>query len=56
MRRRVRDALWRIGDRLCSHRLTFEAGHWVGELGWLLRNPGTQQGEEAGDGRARPDR
>jgi len=33
----ARNALWNIGDRLCSHRLTFEIGHWIGELGWLLR-------------------
>jgi hypothetical protein len=46
MRRRVRDTLWKISDRLCSRRLTFEAGHWIGELGWRLR----KAREEAGDG------
>ena len=40
MRRRVRDALWNISDRLCSHWPTFEAGHWIGELGWRLREDG----------------
>jgi hypothetical protein len=34
---RLRGWIWRVGDRLCSHKLTFELGHWVGELGWLLR-------------------
>jgi hypothetical protein len=33
----ARNALWKISDRLCSRRLTFEIGHWTGELGWLLR-------------------
>jgi hypothetical protein len=37
MRKRLLDALWAISDRLCAHRLTFEVGHWIGELGWSLR-------------------
>ena len=37
MRRVVRDMLWRVSDRLCAHRLTFELGHQIGELGWRLR-------------------
>lgn len=38
VRRVARDALWRLSDRLCAHRLTFELGHWIGELGWKLRD------------------
>jgi hypothetical protein len=40
MRRRVRDTLWNVSDLLCRHRLTFAAGHWIGELGWRLRKAG----------------
>ena len=50
MRKRVRDTLWNISDRLCSRRLTFEAGHWIGEMGWLLRESGTQPGEDKSHG------
>jgi hypothetical protein len=37
LRRWVRDRLWAVSDRLCRHRVTFEAGHLLGELGWKLR-------------------
>jgi hypothetical protein len=46
VRKRARDTLWKISDRLCSHRLTFEAGHWIGELGWRLRKAGTRLSED----------
>ena len=49
MRRRVRDALWKISDWLCSHRLTFGAGHWVGELGWRLREDGLDTRDGKGE-------
>lgn len=48
MRRKVRRALFSVGDWLCAragagtaegvtHPWLFEAGHQVGELGWRLR-------------------
>jgi hypothetical protein len=39
MRKWCKDRLFRLSDRLCAHRLTFELGHQVGELGWKLREP-----------------
>lgn len=33
----LRNALWQASDRLCARKLTFELGHWIGELGWKLR-------------------
>jgi len=47
MRKRVRDALWKISDRLCSRRLTSGAGHWIGELGWLLREDGARHNRDS---------
>jgi hypothetical protein len=51
MRRRVRDALFSLSDRICAragagtdagvtHPWMFEIGHQIGELGWKLRRPG----------------
>lgn len=46
LRAAVRDALWRLSDRLCARgtaegtitcRPVFEAGHLAGETGWKLR-------------------
>lgn len=37
VRERVKSCLYWLSDRLCAHRLTFELGHQVGELGWKLR-------------------
>ena len=48
MRRRLQDALYALGDRICAragagsdegvtHPWMFEVGHLVGELGWMLR-------------------
>jgi hypothetical protein len=36
-RERLKLSLYWLSDRLCAHRLTFELGHQVGELGWKLR-------------------
>jgi hypothetical protein len=61
MKCRLRDTLWVASDWLCAlgiagrpgespprhgaYRLTFELGHWLGELGWLLRTASLRQGE-----------
>jgi hypothetical protein len=39
-RRALRDLFWWASDRLCAHphTLRFELGHWLGELGWKLRD------------------
>jgi hypothetical protein len=37
MRSRSKYFLYALSDRLCAHRLTFELGNFVGELGWKLR-------------------
>jgi len=50
VKRRVRDVLWTISDRLCgwagagsdagvTRPRLFELGHQIGELGWKLREP-----------------
>jgi hypothetical protein len=48
MRRKLKDILFSLSDRICAHagagsdegvrrRWLFEVGHLVGELGWKLR-------------------
>jgi hypothetical protein len=36
---RAKLLLYGLSDRLCRHRRTFAVGHWIGELGWKLREP-----------------
>lgn len=37
VRSRGKYFLYAVSDRLCAHRLTFELGNFVVELGWKLR-------------------
>lgn len=47
IKRRIRDGLWFVSDKLCAwpergkpNRVSLHIGHWIGELGWLMRRAG----------------